>query len=226
MKPIIYLMACFVSWSFASASYAEIAGIVRTDGGIRLLSQAPRSVDLRALESDTEIFVFAERQGHVLRRDMPVDISAPGNYRNSRRPRDTRDWRILSPGFIPSGTKVDSYYFHFDNETYNETFTLKKYFDCDGQIGTWGEVTFARPVLGIAMRAYRGSEDHLGITNHELGLRDVTYCTHNFRHFPGVNIADGCGSDHFILSENRRTLWVRNVTDVHHDNYRVIVQSE
>lgn len=46
------------------------------------------------------------------------------------------------------------------------------------------------------------------------------------RSFPAVNITDGCGSDHFILSADRRTLTLTNFTDVHYDNYRVIVQSE
>lgn len=225
MKKLLVCLILVTASMAPTVGRADIPGILRTSGNIKLLPDPSRSVELGDLESDTDIFIFAEQQGKVLQRDIPVDISRPGDYSNKRRPRDERDWSILSPAIIPRGTRVDSYYFHVDNATYRDTFSVRGYLRCDGQIGTWGEVTFARPILGIAMRAYRGAEDHLGITNRELGLSGVTYEAHNFRHFPGVNIADGCGSDHFVLSKDRRTLWVRNFTDVHHDNYRVIVES-
>lgn len=71
-----------------------------------------------------------------------------------------------------------------------------------------------------------GPQFHLNLSDEEFGLPTVDYCEHNLRHFPGINIADGCQSDRFILSQDRRTLWVTNNTDIHHDNYRVIIQAD
>lgn len=214
-----------ISLAVGPARPAAAQPVLATGGAIRLLARPPASVDLGALESDTDIFVFAEKQGHVLTRTIDVDISLPGDYRNARRPRDERDWSILSPGVIARGVRVDSFYFHYDNASYTDNISVRDYLRCRNQIGASGRITFMRPVLGIVMRAYRGRNDFLGRTNAELGLPGVTYCTHNFRHFPGVNIADGCGSDRFILSTDRRTLDVTNFSDVHHDNYRVVVEA-
>ena len=200
---------------------AAAGGVTSTMGAVRLLRSPPASVALGALESDDTIFVFAERQGHVLRRNLDVDISRPGDYRNERSPRDPIDWSILGPRVIRAGTRVDSFYFHYDNASYATT--LRGYFRCEDQIGAAGRIVFDRPILGIIGRAYRGRQDFLGRSNRELGLPDVVYSTRNFREFPGLNIADGCGTDRIALSADRRVLDVRNVTDVHHDNYRVVV---
>lgn len=202
---------------------ASAHAIVETSGAIRVLASAPPSVALGALESDDDILIFAERQGHVLRRDLDVDISRPGDYRNRRRPRDPRDWDILSPGVIAAGTRVDSFYVHYDNASYTDDVSARDYFRCEGQIGAAGRIVFARPILGIIGRAYRGRNDFLGLSNAELGLVGVTYSTRNFREFPGFNIADGCGTDRIVLSPDRRTLDVVNFTDLHHDNYRVVL---
>lgn len=197
-----------------------------TSGAITWLEKAPPSVELFALESDTELFVFGEKKDHALTRDLTVDLSQPGDYFPEGTPDSQRGWDKLNAGVISKGTRVDSYYFHFDNKTYNDNVSVRNYFGCKGQYQVTGSITFERPILGIAMRAGVGRRAHLLQSDKELGLASVDYDEHYFRHFPGVNIADGCGSDHFILSADRRTLTVTNFTDVHHDNYRVIVSAE
>jgi len=184
----------------------DAGNILKIEGQIEFLADPPKSVCLGKLQSDTTIFMFAEKKSVVLPTDMNADITKPGDYKNKRMPRDKIDWSILSPGVITKGTKVDSYYLHFDNKTYNDSLSLRKYLDPKNQISASGKVTFKKPVLGIVMRAYRGKKDFLGQSNEVVGLTQVEYCVHNFRHFPGANIADGFGSDHFTLSEDRLTL--------------------
>lgn len=197
--------------------------IVSISGAIKLLPQAPASVELWELESDSDLFVFAEKNNVTLTKDLSVDISRPGTYFDDTTPSDERGWDNLSPTVIPKGTKVDSFYFHFDNATYDDSFSVRNYFGCDKQISVSGSITFSQPIIGIAMRAGVGPRATLLRGDEQLGLPDVDYCEHNLRHFPGVNISDGCGSDQFILSADRKTLTVRNFTDIHHDNYRVIL---
>ncbi|WP_435417907.1 hypothetical protein WAB17_13730 [Parerythrobacter aurantius] len=217
-----------ITASLADAGQARAAPavqnrIVSASGAVTVLERAPASVELFALESDTELFVFAEKQGHVLSRDLVVDLSEPGEYFPEETPDNARTWENLNPGVIRRGTRVSSYYFHFDNKTYNDSFSVRDYLGCKGQYRVSGSITFDRPILGIVMRAGLGRNAHLKQADEQVGLPGVEYDTHYLRHFPGVNIADGCNSDRFVLSNDRRTLTVTNFTDVHHDNYRVIL---
>ncbi len=196
------------------------------EGNIVFLNKPPKSVELGKLVSDSTIFMFAEKQNHRLSRAISTDMSLPGDYFPESVPSDRQTWKALNPGVIPAGTRVSSYYFHYDNETYNENFKLRNYLNCIGQYRVQATVTFKTPVLGIVMRAGVGKRFHLRASDAELGLTGVDYCEHNLRHFPGINIADGCRSDRFILSEDRKTLRLTNNTDVHHDNYRVIVAAK
>lgn len=200
--------------------------IQRIEGDITYLDEPPASVELGALVSDSELFMFAEKQNHTLARDLNVDLSQPGDYFPDSIPEDQQTWEALNPGVIPAGTRVDSYYFHYDNKTYNDTFNLRRYLNCIGQYQVSGKITFTHPILGVVMRAGFGRNANLRTSDADLGLRGVDYCEHYLRHFPGVNITDGCQSDRFILSSDRHTLWLINNTDIHHDNYRVIVAAD
>ncbi|MEL7481625.1 MAG: hypothetical protein AAGJ29_08685 [Pseudomonadota bacterium] len=206
--------------------HLEDGRITAIGGDIRFLRAPPASLELHALTSDTDLFMFAERRNHRLSRDMIVDLSQPGDYFPDSVPKDHQTWGALGSGVIAAGTAIDSYYVHFDNLTYDETFEWSRYRGCVGQYRVTGRVSFAKPVLGIVMRAGLGRKAHLRQADRELGLPGVDYCQHNLRHFPGINIADGCHSDRFVLSEDRRTLWLTNHTDIHHDNYRIIVAAK
>ena len=193
-------------------------------GQIQFLEEAPESVELDVLVSDTLLFLFAEKKNHTLLTSIATDLSMPGDYFPDSIPDEEQTWEALIPGSIPAGTKVTSYYLHYNNETYKDTFDTTDYFNCIGQYQVNGKIKFSTPVLGIIMQAGLGEMDRLGNSNRELGLSSVDYCEeHNLLHFPGINIADGCQSDQFILSEDRLTLTLKNNTDIHHDNYRVIL---
>lgn len=199
--------------------------VASVEGSITFLELPPASVELHELVSDTSIFMFAEKQNFTLRKDIITDLSMPGDYFPESVPKEEQTWEAINPGIIPAGTKVSSYYLHYDNETYNDDISVVDYFHCEGQYRVYGTINFNKPVLGIVMRA-GVQTDHLRDSDFELGLSTVDYCEHNLKHFPGINIADGCQSDRFILSADRKTLQVTNNTDVHHDNYRVILAAE
>lgn len=195
-------------------------------GQLSYLQEPPLSVELNSLVSDTLLFMFIEKENHILESDIILDLSEPGDYfDDSLIPDSLQTWDLLNSTIIPSGTKVHSIYFHYDNETYNETFNVFNYLNCIGQYQVNAEVTFNYPVLGIIMRAGAGAQDHLGISNSELGIPSVEYDEDNFMSFPGINIVDGCQSDRFILSEDRYTLTLKNNSDIHHDNYRVVLDA-
>lgn len=223
MKPVWLLLSIVIVCATSPGRSQDIDGgrIATVTGDITYLSTPPSSVELFMLESDTDLFVFAEKQGLVLQSDLPVNIGEPGDYFPEGTPDSVMTWESLNPGTIPAGTAVDCYYFHFDNETYNDTLNSYNYFHCIGQKGVSGTITFKNPVLGLIIRGY-----NLNQSNPILGIDTVEYDTDLTRSFPGINIVDGCHSDHFILSKDRRTLQLTNHTDVHHDNYRVVVQSD
>lgn len=223
MKIGILLSAIIVISTNASAQFNNL--IQQFSGELTFLQQPPASVELDALVSDTTLFMFIEKENYILTTDIVLDISQPGDYfDDSIIPDSLQTWDLLNPGLIPAGTEVHSIYFHYDNETYNQTFNLFNYLNCIGQYQVNSQITFNYPVLGIIMRA-SGNQPNLLNSDTELGLSTVDYCEHNLSHFPGINIADGCQSDRFILSADRLTLTLKNNTDIHHDNYRVVLDA-
>jgi len=66
--------------------------------------------------------------------DLKIDLSKPGDYfDDSTIPDSLQTWDLSGPTTILAGTEVHSIYFHYDNETYNETFNLFNYLNCIGQ---------------------------------------------------------------------------------------------
>ncbi len=216
-------LACSEGDDIATGENKFNSEIESISGQILFLEQAPISVELDELVSDTLIFMFAEKLNHTLLTSIDTDLSIPGDYFPDSVPDEQQTWEALIPGNIPAGTKVHSYYLHYDNKTYNDNFDPTNYLNCIGQYQVNAKIVFSQPVLGLVMRAGLGVQDHLGNSNLELGLSSVDYCEDNLSHFPGINIADGCQSDQFILSDDRKTLTLKNNTDIHHDNYRVIL---
>lgn len=221
MKYLI-LISTFCWASTAAAQFNDL--IHQFNGQITFLNNPPISMELDELVSDTLVYMFIEKTDHVLENDIVIDLSQPGFYFPNSIPKEQRTWEALNPGIIPAGTKVHSIYFHYDNETYNDSFNLFNYLNCIEQYQVNGKITFNFPVLGIIMRA-SSNQPNLLNSDAELGVPGVDYCEHNLTHFPGINIADGCQSDRFILSSDRKTLTIRNNTDIHHDNYRVILDA-
>lgn len=223
MRNIAIIFLIILSVTSASAQFNNL--IQQFSGQLTFLQQPPESVELDALVSDTSLFMFVEKENHILKNDIILDLSEPGDYFDDSIIHDSlQTWDLLNPGVIPAGSEVHSIYFHYDNETYNQTFNLYNYLNCIGQYQVNAEITFNYPVLGIIMRS-SGNQPNLLNSDPELGLSSVDYCEHNLSHFPGINIVDGCQSDRFILSADRMTLTLKNNTDIHHDNYRVVLDA-
>jgi len=85
----------------AASGRAEIVGT----GGAAVEIAPPPSVDLDALESDTEVRTFEELQVVTLGAPLVVNISAPGVY---------DDAADVTPATIPAATVISSHLVHFD----------------------------------------------------------------------------------------------------------------
>lgn len=168
------------------------AGIVGVSGGMQQIP-APGSVVTGELESDASIFVFAERSGLVLPQIVNVNISLPGTSPNE-------SGRNLSPATIPAGTRINTYYIHYD-----------KIGTGQAQSAT-GSVTFDEEILGLII----GGVGLLG-TNALIGLPSTAYP-------PGqdhqqVELGDGSS---VTLSADRRTVSVTLRVTCCADNIRVL----
>ena len=238
------VLAALIAAMIGGAAAAQTApGISEIRGQVLFLNDPPPSVELWDLVSDRHIFVFAEKQDHTLGADLTLDLAEPGDYLpdNVRGTgllsNDESRWQMLNPGVVEAGRRVSSYYFHFDSlsymtspegiahEDWHDEFNFQNYRRCLGQIGVTGKIVFETPVLGIILRASDHPNANLFYSDLELGLDEVSYTPFEDygTRFPGLNLADGCGTDRFRLSNDRRTLWFTNHADIHHDNYRVVV---
>ena len=191
-------------------------GIVSVTGNFKYLPTPPPSVDLFDLESDDDLFVFAEQQGNLLSERIQCEITQPGNYFPDSFTDEQRVRSNLSYGYIPQGTPFNSYYIHHDNASYR---LGPDYAACQNQFTLNGTIKFTNRILGLVFE-FRT----LNASNDVCGLPSVRYCE-EFRRFPSANIVTGCKTDRFIISADRKTLTVRSKTDIHHDNIRVITES-
>lgn len=114
-----------------SLSGNSLAGIVGTTGDVSDVSiTPPTSVVQDATTSNTDIFLFPEASQLILPAPISVDVSVPGTYIFAAS-------APYTPGVIPAGTTVDSYFLNFDLLT-NGVNT-----------GAGGSVIFNCPVIGI-----------------------------------------------------------------------------
>lgn len=199
-------------------------GITFLGGSMTYLDPPPISVRLGELKSDEHTFVFAEKQQVVLEQDISAEITEPGIWFSDQ---DQAPLPVNPPlvssialdlprGTIPAGSVVDSYYLHFDNVSYE--FGLYRYTSCFGQIGVLGQISFDRPIIGVIINP------NLGTSGEQLGNDSTVYDDNPFSTtFPGLNLSNGCGSDQIIISDDRMTMIARNFTDIHHDNFRVLL---
>ena len=125
-------MKCFKLISAAIVIILPIsvnAAILNITGNITEIS-SPLSVESGALESSTSSFVFAEQQSYLLTSDLAVDLDMSSSS--------------FGAGSILSGTKVNSYFFHFDplgdSNIKDELSNIS--------VGE-GVITFDSPILGV-----------------------------------------------------------------------------
>jgi hypothetical protein len=164
------------------------AGIVSTTGNVLLISPPPSVVVNSGLESDTTAFLFEEVLNYLLGSPAPVDFSVPGSY---------------SPGTIPVGTVVDSYYYHSDPIGA----------DAANDQNYAGSITFDKEVLGIAaLDASLNATQFLGAPG---TLYDGGRALELALNVEGV-----------LISANRRTVFFRNGANVAADDFRIITVPE
>jgi hypothetical protein len=153
----------------------------------------PPSVQLDALESNQNAFFFAERVSFVLPSTIAVDASSPGTYNSVG---------SLTPGIIPAGTVVDSFFLHADP------------FDPNNGVFYSGTVSFLNPILGvIALSAGLDQTDAI------LGAPGTLYPV------PGNELVRGFElgfPDLFVVSADRKTLSFSNAAGGADDQLRIV----
>jgi hypothetical protein len=125
IREALATLAVVTTCVFASTTSSS-AAIVLTTGDVVEIA-APASVATNQNESDTNIHVFAEQAGVVLGSPLDVDMTAPDTIFDPP--------TGGSPGTIPAGTTVNSYYLQLD--------------PVSGSKRLKGAVTFAEPILGV-----------------------------------------------------------------------------
>jgi len=140
---LITVICAFV----AMPTMADITGVT---GDVLEVSPIPSDLRLDVYESDTNIFVFDEKQNLTLPSDVSVDITQAGTY---------NDAGDLTPGTITAGTVVNSYLIHVDPVgTASSLFTYE------------GSITFSNRILGVIVNA-----QSLNDSDSVLGIDTTTY---------------------------------------------------
>jgi hypothetical protein len=169
-------------------------GVVGESSNLYGVSSPPPSVQPGDLESKSAIFAFQERQMVTLSTNTNVDITRPGTYSN---------FGSLSPGAIPAGTVVDSYFIHSS--------TLA---NAPNGVRLKGFVTFAQPILGLLVL-----DNSLNNTDGILGSAGTLYPTGTLhRGFEN----DG---DSLTLSADKRTVFIAIAVAEPGDQLRVLTSA-
>lgn len=172
------------------------ADIIGQSSSINLSANPPADIRQGIIENDQSILAFIERQDFSLLQELAVDLSLPGTYPVGS-----------DPGFTPitvaAGTRVDSYYAHFDPVGQPPN---------GNAVFISGFLTFDRDVLGIITK-----NGTLLDGNTVIGSPSVQYPTGNFQ---GVELFDA--GSFVTLSDDRRTVSFGLPVGPHADNLRII----
>jgi hypothetical protein len=153
----------------------------------------PPSVRLDTLESNQNAFFFAERVSSVLPSAIAVDAILPGTYNSVG---------SLTPGTIPAGAVVDSFFLHADP------------FDPNTGVFYSGSLTFLNPILGvIALSASLDQTDAI------LGAPGTLYPVPGSEPFRGFELGF---PDMFVISPDRKTLTFSDAVGGASDQLRIV----
>ena len=145
------LFAFAVSVGFLDAKSNSYGAIVSISGDIQQVN-APASVAVSAVQSDTTGIVFQEQSAHTLLADTRVSIPGTvGVYDDSA---------DMSPTDILAGTTVNSYLLHFDQVNGSQNYT--------------GTVAFSNTIVGVMLLPFA-----LGESDAELGATGTVYPTNS-----------------------------------------------
>jgi hypothetical protein len=100
----LFALACLC---VGVASSATVPGVVSFSSNLVFPATTPTSLRSGNLESNTTVFGFVETTGYVLGQALPVEILANGAA-------DYDGILDLTPGSLPAGMRVNSYFLHFD----------------------------------------------------------------------------------------------------------------
>lgn len=180
-------IAMAATFLFCTSAYANIIAIT---GNIQWILPPASVVTNSGLENNKTAFLFKEQMSYLLGGNALVNISTPGFYNSNG---------SLSGGAVPTGTTIDSYYYHADPvgnaSTNNQSYS--------------GTITFDTDVLGIDVL-----DGGLSATNF-LGFFGTLYSN------SGQGFELG-GPDTITLSADRRTITVFNLANSAADDFRVI----
>lgn len=157
------------------AQHAD-AGIIATSGAVIQITP-PASVEGGALESDSDIRVFAEKSNLTLAQSFAVNIKNPGTYSGLAGP----------TGSLAAGLVIDSYMFHTDHV------------GIPGGQSYDGSITFDTDILAVIT-----GKSRLDSSDPVVGLPTVAYPTGVSSIDRGTLDSTGAG-DVLTLSGNRRT---------------------
>jgi hypothetical protein len=177
----------------AALSSVVWAAIASTSGQMTQIAPPP-SVEFDQVESNTTQFAFAERQCVILASPLKVNITVPGTY---------DEGTDLTPGSIPAGTTVSSYFINAD-----------KIGRGDPRVELEGTLTTDSPILGIIIRqAPLDASDFLGAIG-------TVYPTGDFGRAMRL---DG-QNDFLTFDAGLQSVTVHTDTEVHADQVRVITE--
>lgn len=191
---------CLAGAAFVLAFTGALApaAVVSSSSNVAVQS-APSSLAVSAVESNSQLFLFAESQNLTLANNLSVDIVQPGQF-------DDFGWNVLKSfaGEIDAGTVVDTWLLHFDpvgSPANNQAPALS------------GSLTFQMPILGLLVR-----HNSLNSTDSLLGAAGTTYARGGSR---GLE-----GGDDITLSADRRTLTVDRLFETGNvDQVRIVTSA-
>lgn len=149
-------------------------------------------------QSSTEIRAFQEQQDYVLPQAVSVDITVPGTSPNSTSSN-------LSPGTIPAGTVVDSYFLHFDPVGKPKN-----------PVELTGSIKLDEPIIGII-----AEDDTLTSSNSVLGIQGDAYPDAGLE----LNPAGGGTGDVLTWEADNQTVDVDWRASSASDNIRIITEA-
>jgi hypothetical protein len=167
------------------------AAIISTTGQVSIISPPPSVVVNTGLLSNTTEFLFQETANFVLPSAVEVNATLPGTYNSNA---------SLTPGSIPSGTDVDSYYLHSNSvDATNQSYS--------------GSITFSTPVLGLIVL-----DAQFASSNGILGAPGTAYSSSG----QGYELGS---PDVISLSADRLTVTFSNSLSTASDDVRIITAS-
>ena len=198
-----------VSVNYSTTHYEDAwpvtSGVLQATGLMKFVSPGPDFVPGK-YEDSGHLLVFPERQRVLLKSDLEVNVTNPGQYIRVRR-------KNLQP--ILAGQRIRSYLIQLNPIG---EFTRKEV----GGARVIGQITFDRPILGLI-----GGTSQLMTTDELLGhpLGDYGGQRRGIEPTRPDDLPDS-GRDHVILSQDRKTLSLDLSASSAVDQIRVIVSED